>query len=67
MQNPFRYLAAKKIKQVKASNRQNTIHKGHQYYTNQMMKTLQQNNLTITKADKSKAIDIIDKNKLNMK
>jgi hypothetical protein len=66
MQNTFRYLAAKKIKQIKASNRKNTIHKRHQYSTNQMKKTLQQNNIKI-KNRQDKGIVIIDKNELKHK
>jgi len=61
MQNTFRYLAAKKVKQIGESNRHNTIHERHQYNINQIKKTLQQNNLTIAREDKSKALVIIDK------
>ena len=67
MQNTFWYLAAKKIKQTGESNRHNTIHKRHQYNINQIKKTLQQNNLTIARADKSKALVIIDKTILKQK
>jgi hypothetical protein len=61
MQNTLRYLTAKRIKQIVESNRHNTIHKRHQYNINQIKKTLHQNNLTIARADKSKALVIIDK------
>jgi len=61
IQNTFRYLAAKKIKQIKESNRHNTMHKRYQYNVNQIKKILQRNNLTIAKADKSKAIVIIER------
>jgi len=67
MQNTFRYLAAKKIKQIEVSNTHNTMHKRNQYNINQIKKILQQNNLIVAKADKSKAIVIIDKNELNIK
>jgi hypothetical protein len=67
IQNTFRYMAAKKIKQIKESNRHNTIHKRYQYNINQMKKILQHNNLTIAKADKSKAIVVIDKTTLEQK
>jgi hypothetical protein len=67
MQNTFRYMAAKKIKQVKESNRHNTMHRGYQYNINQIKKILQRNKLTIAKADKSKAIVIIDKTTLIQK
>jgi hypothetical protein len=36
MQNTFRHLASKKIKQIKASNRHNTMYKRHQYNINQI-------------------------------
>ena len=67
MQNTFRYLAAKNIKQIGESNRHNTVHKRYQYNINQIKKTLQQNNLTIARADKSKALVIIDKRVLKQK
>jgi hypothetical protein len=66
MQNTFRHLAAKKIKQIKESNRHNTMHKRYQYNINQIKKISQHNNLTIAKADKSKAI-IIDRTVLKQK
>jgi len=67
MQNMFRYMAAKKIRQIKESNRHNTMHKRYQYNINQIKKILQHNNLTIAKADKSKAIVIIDKTTMGQK
>jgi hypothetical protein len=67
MQNTFRHLAAKKIKQISESNRYNTIHKRHQYNVNQIKKTLKQNNLSIAKADKSKALVIIGETALKQK
>jgi hypothetical protein len=67
IQNTFRYLTAKKIKQIKDPNRHNTLHKRHQHNINQIKKILQHNNLTIAKADKSKAKVIIDKTELRQK
>ena len=61
VQNTFRHLAAKKIKQIKESNRQKTMHKRQQHNIKQIKKILRHNNLTIAKADKSKAMVIIDK------
>jgi len=61
VQNTFRYLAAKNIQQIKESNRQNIIHKRKQHNIKQIKKILRDNNLTIAKADKSKAMVIIDK------
>jgi len=46
------------------TNRHNTLHKRYLYNINELKKTLQNNNLTIVKADKSKAIVIIDRNTL---
>jgi len=63
MQNLFRHLAAKKIKQMKAPNRHNTMHKRRQYNINQIKKILQHNNLTVAKADKNKAIVIMTRKK----
>jgi len=59
-------MAAKKIRQIKESNRHNTMHKRYQYNINQIKKILQ-HNLTIAKADKSKAIVIIDKTTMGQK
>ena len=67
MQNTFRSMAAKKIKRIKESNRHNTMHKRYQYNINQIKNILQHNNLTIAKADKSKAIVIIDKTTMGQK
>ena len=49
------------------TNRQNTLHKNYQYNINELKKILQNNNLAIPKADKSKAIVIINKNNLEEK
>jgi hypothetical protein len=46
---------------------QNTIHERCQHNLNQIKKILQQNNLTIAKADKSKTIVIINKDQLKQK
>jgi cellobiose phosphorylase len=59
-------MAAKKIRQIKESNRQNIMHKRYQYNINQIKKILQNNNL-VTKADKSKAIVITDKTTMEQK
>jgi hypothetical protein len=67
MQNTFRYLATKKIKQIMTTTTHNALHKRYQYNIKQIRNTLQQNNLTITKANKSKAIVMINKNTLNQK
>jgi hypothetical protein len=64
MQSTFQYLAAKKFKQIMTTNTHNTIHKRCQHNLNQIKKILQQNNITIAKADKSKAMVIINKDAL---
>jgi hypothetical protein len=60
-------MTSKKIRQIKESNRHNTMHKRYQYNINQIKKILQHNNLTIAKADKSEAIVIIDKTTMGQK
>jgi hypothetical protein len=67
MQNTYRHLADKQIKQILNSNRQNTHHKRQQYNINQIKRILENNNLTLVKADKSKDVVIMDKEKLEEK
>jgi hypothetical protein len=67
MQNTFRHLAAKKIKQIRESNRHNTMHKRYQYNINKTKKILYHNNLKMAKADKSKALVIIERTVLKQK
>jgi len=67
MQNTFRYLAIKKIKQIMTTTTHNTLHKRYQHNIKQIRNILQQNNLTITQADKSKSIVIINKSALIQK
>jgi len=66
-QNVYRHLAMKQIKQILANNRHNILHKRQQHCVNQIKKLLATNNLTAIKADKSKAIVIIDKDQLQTK
>jgi predicted transcriptional regulator len=67
MQNTFRHLATTKLKQIMDSNRQNVIHKRHQHNINQIKNILKENNLAIVKADKSKAIVIINQKNIKTK
>jgi stalled ribosome rescue protein Dom34 len=67
IQNTYRYLAAKQIKQIINSNRHNIHHKRQQYNINQIKKILEDNNLTLVKADKSNAVVIINSGKLEEK
>jgi len=60
----YRYLAAKQIKHILTSNRHNIPHK---HNINQITEVLENNNLTLVKADESKAIVIIDRDSLNEK
>jgi len=59
--------AAKQIKYIMNNSRDNNVHKRNQYVVNKIRNLLQQNNLTLVKADKSKAIVIIDKISLEEK
>jgi MinD superfamily P-loop ATPase len=67
LQNIYQHLAAKQIKHILAINRYNVSHTRQQHNMNQIKKILENNNLTIVKADKSKAVVIINKEKLNDK
>jgi hypothetical protein len=67
IQNTYRFLATKKIKQIMTATKNNTLHKRHQYKIKQIKNILKQNNLIITKADKCKAMVIINENTLNHK
>ena len=66
-QNIYRHLATKQIKHILANNRHNVLHKRQQHSINQIKKILNDNNLTTVKADKTKAIVIINKDKLKEK
>ena len=66
-QNMYRYQAAKRIKQIKENSKQNPIHK-MQYNILRKLKTEMDNeNITVMKADKSKAMVVIDKDKQHEK
>jgi hypothetical protein len=64
IQNTFRYMASTKIKQIITANMHSTLHKRYQYNLNQIKSILRKNNLTVAKADKNKAIVIINKDVL---
>ena len=63
----YRYQAATRIKQIKNNNKQNTLHKWQQSIINTIKEKLNNENSTIVKADKSKAIVIIQKTSLQGK
>jgi hypothetical protein len=65
--NALRYLATKKIEQIKHAKNHNMIHKRHQYNLKQIATILEHNNLTIAKADKGKCVVIISKDALREK
>ena len=67
IQNTFRYLATKKIKQITEENKYNTLHKRYQYNLKQIKILLEQINLTIAKADKCGTVVIIHKDTLKQK
>ena len=60
-------MAANKIKQIITTNRAQTMHKRYQHNLNEIKNILQENNLTVTKADKNKAIVINIKPMLEQK
>jgi len=64
LQNTYRHMTMKHIKQIKETNKHNTLHKRQLYIINKLRKMLQNNNITIAKTDESKVRVIIDKNDL---
>jgi len=58
----YRHQAAIRIKQIKENDKQNPLHKWQQYLINIIKEKLNNENITIAKPDKSKAIVIIHKN-----
>ena len=62
-----RHQAAIRIKQIKDNNKQNALHKWQQSIINTIKEKLNNENSTIVKADKSKAIVIIQKTCLQEK
>jgi hypothetical protein len=67
IQDTFRHMASRKIKQILTTNTYRPMHKRHQHNIRQIKNTLQKNNLTIAKADKNKAIVVISKDALDQK
>ena len=67
IQNVFRYLTSRKIRQIAETNKHNTLHKRHQYNLKQIKTTLERNNLTIAKAHKGRTVVIIHKDMLEQK
>jgi hypothetical protein len=56
IQNTFRYLATRDIKQIIKTNTPNTLHKRHQHTILQTKYILEQNNITIARTDKGTTI-----------
>jgi tRNA U34 5-carboxymethylaminomethyl modifying GTPase MnmE/TrmE len=67
LQNTFRHLASTKIKQIMTTSNHHALHKRYQYNLNQIKNILKKNNLRIAKADKNKALVVINKNTLEHK
>ena len=67
LQNTFRHLAYRNIKQIAETDTCNALHKRHQYNLKQVDSILLRDNLTIAKADKGRTIVIIHKDMLNQK
>jgi hypothetical protein len=62
LRNTYRFLAGRRITQIKTSNTINILHKRKIYVAKQIRNKLMQHNLMIAKADKGKAIITMDKN-----
>ena len=60
-QNTYRHLATKRIKQIKENKKQNSLHKWQQNLIRKVKEELTNKNITVAKADKSKAIVMIKK------
>jgi hypothetical protein len=66
-QNPFRYIAAKKIKQIAETQTKYHLHKNIQRTVNEIKDILRRDILVVTRADKSKAIVILEQDSLDQK
>ena len=62
LQSTFRYLATKQIRNILKSNRHNVFHKRLQYSVNKIKEIMENNDLALVNADKSKTMVIIDTN-----
>jgi len=67
MQNTYRHLATKQIKQIKETNNQNILHKRQQHITNNLKEFMQSEDIRKAEADKSKAIVLINRGDLEKK
>jgi hypothetical protein len=67
IQKTYRHMASTKLRQIITTNTHRPMHKRHQYKVNQIRNILQRNNLTVARADKNKAMVIIDKKVLEHK
>jgi hypothetical protein len=67
IQNPYRYMAATKIKQITESHTTYRQHKRIQHNINEIKEILHRGDLVIPKAYKNKAIVIIERETLNQK
>lgn len=65
--NMYRLQATARIKQIKENNKQNPLHKWQQNIIRKLKEELANKNITVAKADKSKAVVIIDKTLLHEK
>jgi len=59
LQNPFRIIAAKKLKQLHNTNHHNTTHKRQLHVLKQINQEISNSNAMITRADKGKTTVII--------
>jgi len=66
-QNMYILQAKARIKQIKENSKQNPAHKWQQNIIRKLTEELANKNITVAKADKSKAVGIIDKTFLQRK
>jgi hypothetical protein len=64
-QNPLRYIAAKKIKQTAETQTKYHLHKSIQSTVNKIKDILSRDGLAVTRADKTKAIVILEQDSLD--
>jgi predicted transcriptional regulator len=67
LQNTYRHLAFKMIKQIMNTNYCNVTHKRIQYTLKQIRTILEHNNLSLVKADKGKTVVVIHTDTLQQK
>jgi hypothetical protein len=67
IQNPYRFMAATKIRQIAETQVTYQQHRRIQHIINEIKEILRRDDLVVTKEDKNKAIVIIERDTLNQK